>query len=984
MEFNKNQTDVINYGKGTLLVEAGPGSGKTTVIVERIKHLIDNNVSPDSFLVITFTTKAADNLKTKLKQHLDKDDVDKMQISTIHSFCLEYLKSKNQMLHLLDDETTEKKTLFIQKFKEELGFVNENTLLNYQLPSAINKFAEYTSFNVKTDELVNNIKESRPVSDEYVKFVNSFNYFSKKRIDDADFKDDWYNARYLQIAKAYPKYLELLDEHNYVDYDTLQLKTLHYLEADPITQYTTVFVDEFQDTDPLQFRIFKILQKNAEYFTAVGDVDQHIYAFRSSFADYFDEMSEIPDSKVISLDVNYRSTENIVNASDSFIKHQRKKYSQKHLKSDNQKYNNPNFIIKSDNYDTEAKTIFILINELKNKNKISDYSDVAVLFRTHSNKTISALIDLFNINNIDYSIRGQKNLADSDEVKSLITLLWYIARKTNYGHVPTNDELKDLNLKAFCSEFFENTFYALNDSTKSYLNSLQDSYYDKIIEVRNDVRASQGRRKVKSYKTVKDEDLDTLFEIFDRIETPIIDLDEIADEKDREFFSQLETIKESIDEEEPPTILTVYYKLLSMGDFLSGEDYTKAQNLAQLTQTIYNYESFISNTDVRGLFYFLNGVIGNYASLNEETSGVQLMTVHAAKGLEFPVCIVTSLEEDKFPMKLKDPEREKNYIHGKETFYTPNEFLKYKNITLDEENLLDIEEEERIIYVAMTRAADLLILSCLGETPEAINNIKDHLCKFNLCYLDDIVIQKHFKSDDNEKLKLNYSAYSTYNLCPFMYNLIYNLKFRLSDENVTNLGTVFHEIMEEVNIKLADNQTVTQDKLDEITDRVYESFFEIDKTREEYEQLRKSVNYYFDTYSKNYDVVASELPFEIEHDNYVLNGAIDLVYKISDTEIGILDYKNAEVSDDKIRKYTPQLYTYASALSEMSEFKDFIIKESGIHFVKSDYKHVVEINEDVINQQLENLSEVASKIIEGEYPKRQTNFCKYCKFRVIC
>ena len=108
MVFTDNQKKVIEYGEGTLLVEAGPGSGKTTVIVARIEELIKRGVDPESFLVITFSTKAADNLKYKLRKSLPNETVLKMQISTIHSFCLEYLKSKNQSLTLLDDETSEK------------------------------------------------------------------------------------------------------------------------------------------------------------------------------------------------------------------------------------------------------------------------------------------------------------------------------------------------------------------------------------------------------------------------------------------------------------------------------------------------------------------------------------------------------------------------------------------------------------------------------------------------------------------------------------------------------------------------------------------------------------------------------------------------------------------------------------------------------------------------------------------------------------
>ena len=163
MGFTKNQREVIEYGKGSLLVEAGPGSGKTTVIVERIKHLINEGVDPSSFLVITFTNKAADNLKYKLRKELSdgeedsKDIVLKMHISTIHSFCLEYLKLKGIEKTLVDDDASEKKTLLIQKFRKRLGFKGPSTVLDYQISSVLNKFAEYTSFNVDSEELYEKI-----------------------------------------------------------------------------------------------------------------------------------------------------------------------------------------------------------------------------------------------------------------------------------------------------------------------------------------------------------------------------------------------------------------------------------------------------------------------------------------------------------------------------------------------------------------------------------------------------------------------------------------------------------------------------------------------------------------------------------------------------------------------------------------------------------------------------------------------------------
>ena len=187
MEFKGNQKKVIEHGKGVLLVEAGPGSGKTTVIVERIKELIKKGVDPESFLVITFTNKAADNLKYKLRNELeDKDMVLKMQVSTIHSFCLEYLKSKDMSLTLIDDDASEKKTLFIKKFSKKLGFTGYSKVFDYHVPDISNKFKEYGSFNVDSQKLFETISASRGISQDYMDFVDSMDFFTKKRIDDHD------------------------------------------------------------------------------------------------------------------------------------------------------------------------------------------------------------------------------------------------------------------------------------------------------------------------------------------------------------------------------------------------------------------------------------------------------------------------------------------------------------------------------------------------------------------------------------------------------------------------------------------------------------------------------------------------------------------------------------------------------------------------------------------------------------------------------
>ncbi len=1017
MEFkpNPNQIKVIEYGnEKPLLVEAGPGSGKTAVIVERIKHLIDKGVDPQSFLVITFTKKAAENLQNRLSDYLDKKDLNKMQISTIHSFCLNFLKDREIVLDLLDDDTSERKLLFVQKFREELGFTGPSTIMGYQIDAVTDKFADFTSFKVDDVSLARYVEENYKVNPEYVDLVNSSKYFSSKLIKDKDFSNDWRNARFLQAVKSYDNYLNLLDMHNYVDFNTVQLKTLEQLKMDCETKYKTIFVDEFQDTDPLQYEIFNILRQKSDYFTAVGDVDQHIYGFRSSFIDYFEKMQKDCDVERISLNCNYRSTQNIVSLTDRFIKDLRDENSLKDLKSNNEKYDNPTFLVESSNHDEEAEKIFDIIQYLKQSGKILDYGEVGVLYRKHSNKTIAQLLELFDQHNeinpenpIDYTIKGQSDLAKQDEIKSLIIMLWYITRNTNYGYILSSDELNERNLKAFCGEYFEPTFWSLSEDTKNYLTDLQDSFYQDIVQARKDIREEQGKSssRISSHKvSVDNEGLDNLKEIFKRVEIPVVDLSKVTEE-DKQFFGCLNELRDDVNSEEPPLIFDVFYKLLQIGDLFDDvkENTVKLKNLAVISQTIENYSEFMSETDVKGFFYFLTHVIKDYTSSSDNENGVQLMTVHSAKGLEFPVTIVVSLEENQFPIPAKDPNRNKKTLNMKDTFYTPIEYYEYKKFLLEKEEFKDLtwmeiedrlndEEELRIIYVAMTRAADLLILSSVGEIPEKINEIKEDLKQYNsLKDLDEVEINKHFTNQEEKKIKMTFSKYNSYNSCPFYFNMSYNMGFRHSQKKETDLGTVFHNVMDIVNQKLKVNKSMDDDELNYIINEVYSSFFDIEDNAKQFNDIQKNIKNYVKNQANNFEVIDSEFPFSIDEDKYSLSGAVDLIYKINDTEIGILDYKNAKINDFKVDSYSHQLFTYASALKKTPEFEDYDISEGRIRFVKSNKEPIIEITEELIEKQKNELERVAIQMKNEEYekiidlnPYKHHFLCESCTFKDIC
>lgn len=990
---NENQQKVVEYnGNKPLLVEAGPGSGKTRVIIERVKFLINElKVNPSSLLVITFTRKAANELKDRLSEDIPKNIINEMQIATIHSFCLDFLKKRGNVTNLIDDDSGEKRRLFIQKYKYKLGFKNEFYLADYQIPSVINKFDEYTTFKVDIDGLIDYIKQTRPIDKEYVDFVNSFKFFPSKKVrENEKFKKSWYNARFLQTPKAYVKYLELLDLFNAVDYNTVQIKFLESLKENPETQYTNILVDEFQDTDPVQAEIFEILLKNAESFTAVGDVDQSIYSFRGSFRDYFEEFYNKYNAELISLNYNYRSTNNIIRTSEAFIKPQRKEYSKKYLVGARNE-DKASYILESLDPQEEAQKIFNLIKDLKDNGKIRQYNDVAILYRSIvSNKNIPFLIDEFKKNDISYHISGTEDLIESDEVKSILTLFYYIARKLDHSYGMSNLEKEWLNLRAFCGIDFIPKFRKLSVETKRYLMELQENFENDVLKTEKEVyfELTGKKSRKKKFNGVFTRNEDVLIEIFKRVNKPVVDLDLIEDTGDREFFTELEKLRENVfssDEEDKLTILEVYYELLNLCGYFddlvinNGDYELELENLSKISRTIFNYESIISANDVRGLFFFLTNVIEGYVTSSSDVDGVQLMTVHKAKGLEFPVTIVSSLSEYNFPLAPRDPMREKDNINKEDTFYTPNKFLEYKDCSEADEVNLGLAEENRVIYVAMTRAQDILVLSVVGKMPEEICKISNYFNK-NLD-LDNMSISSVGSKPEENKLNLSYSSFADYNNCPWRYNLLNKLHFKVSQKEVTKMGSIIHEALDVINQEIKDSGEISKENIEKIAKDTY---YLHGGTDEEFDDYMDSIFDYYNEIGFDITVVDSEVPFSIDRDNYRFNGAIDLIYKNQNGEYGILDYKNTIFKDYNREKYAQQLLTYILALKNDSKYCDIEITEAKIYAIKSRSLIDFNIGESRLATQKEEIQNTADLINSHEFNKNESSYCNICEFLKYC
>lgn len=983
-ELNENQKMAVEYWNDKpLFIEAGPGSGKTRVISERVKFLVnEKNIDPESLLVITFTERAAEELRDRLSDYFPVAEINKMNISTIHSYCYDLLLDKYPEYRVISEE---QQYLFLSNNKVELGFNGIFFLPNSEIKVLMDKYNEYATFNVNTEKLVNYIQSEKPFSRSYVDFVKSHDRFPRDEIKDSEFKEDWYNAKYLQIARSYPKYLELLDKNSYFDFNTLQIKALDYLNNHIDKKHQHILIDEFQDTDPIQAKIFERLMLSSMSFTAVGDNEQSIYGFRGSNEDYFDYFNRNYDIELISLNINYRSTKNLIELTEDFIKNQRKEYSNKSLKYI-RNITKDNYYLQNSSKGDEAHNLLKVIKNLKEEGTVKNYSDIAILYRsvTSNSNSLSSLIELFKLNDIPFTIQGLTDLIDQDEIKSIITLFYFlIIDENDPSYVMSKWQKEWLNLKAFTGDNFE-TLWDLSEDTKDYLRNLQDNFEEIVLfsEKKVYLKVTGKKSRIKGFKGVFNRETEILKETFKDIDKPKIDLNMIKNPHDYHFFKELFDLKNKIGSSNEFSIFDIFYELLEITGYFSRElicsknHQDELKYISFITTLIDIFENFSSKFNFKNFYWFMYHMIEEYSVEKEDSNGVKIMTIHKSKGLESPVVIVPSFQIGKFPRNIETLNPESGYKSGKPVYYTPNKYLKYKDYSMDAEIAANNLEELRIIYVAMTRAEDILILSSIGASP-----INDFIEKNNLKCLDDFKIsdkcEKTNRTNDSS-LSLSFTSFKLYQFCPCKYNLSYNLKFKTKPNLDVEIGTLIHNALNDINtFKINNNQEIDNKKILEIAKKTY-NLSNIYLNDLEYEEYEKNIEHYYNTFGSLVDVVDSERPFKIKKDNYNLIGSADLIYKTRTGKYGILDYKNTEYDSKRLDSYKKQLYTYILAL------KEFNIEEAKIYAIKSRQLIDIPIDREYLNMQLKEIEEVVGNIEDKNYPPRISDYCLECEFSQIC
>ena len=558
MTLNDKQLEAVNHTEGPCLVLAGAGSGKTRVLTERIIKLIDDGVSPYNILAITFTNKAAKEMRVRVQNKIG-DVANSIFIGTFHSFGLRILRENY----------------------DAIGYSSNITILDTDdTKSLIKRILKENSFD--------------PADYDIKHIISKISSAKNDGISPLEFSKLFLNEHDKVIGLVYEKYLKLLKENNSVDFDDLLLKPVEIFKKrkDILEKYQERFryilVDEYQDTNSIQYELCKMLARKYNNIFVVGDANQSIYSWRN--ADYRNILNFEKDYKnahVVLLEENYRSTNTILKAANSVIKNNNEgtKLNLWTSIGDGEK-------VEYIRVEDEIKESSFVINKIKELvSEGYSYSDFAVLYRTNAqSRTVE---EAFVRNNIPYNIIGSYYFYNRKEIKDLIAYL--------------------------------NLIYNTNDSVS-------------LERVINTPKRGIGTKTIDNIREKANMNDISLFDAIDsgkELEFKKLILELIEDSKTMNLSDLIEDVLAK-------TGLRREYELDK-----SIESDTKVENLNEFKSLAVNFE----DNGIYDLSTFLENIMlvsdkGQYA---EDDNNVNIMTLHSAKGLEFKVVFILGMEEGIFP-----------------------------------------------------------------------------------------------------------------------------------------------------------------------------------------------------------------------------------------------------------------------------------------------------------------------------------------------
>jgi len=1001
-DLNPQQKEAVTTTEGPLLIIAGAGTGKTTVIARRIAYIIEKKLAkPAEILALTFTDKAAGEMEERVDQLVPYGFTDTW-ISTFHAFGDRVLRDNAFDLGISPDFKVLSRPQQVLFFQQNIFKFN----LDYYRP-----LSNPTKFISAILSFFSRLKDENVTPDELKEFVSQMSLRAKTRLDGSkrsnltkdkkiaaplkhfearnDQEEDQIETIKLrELANAYATYENLKTKAGLFDFGDQVTKTIELFLKRPkiLKEYQSHFkyilVDEYQDTNFAQNELVKLLSAAHKNICVVGDDDQSIYKFRgAAISNIMRFKRDFKAAKQVVLTQNYRSTQAILDCAYRLIRHndpdrlEVQNKIDKKLESAKKEYGQIPKEIYADTLSQEADLVAAEIEKLvakktqnsKLKTQNYSYRDIAILVR--ANSSADPFLRALNMRAIPHKFVGSSGLYQQEEVAVLISFLTAI---TNF-----------------------------EDSLNLYNLLVSDIYEMPPVDA----------IKLTSYANRKNKSLYYLLKSLDKISNDNLDL---SNDSKSVIEKILEDLDAAIDLSKKQNAGRVLFDFLKRTNYLKKlekentiESQIKIQNIAKFFDKVREFTDVASTETVGQFVDYLEALRGAgddpaTVEFDPETDAVNVITIHSAKGLEFPVVFLVNLISDKFPSRSRP-----------EAIEVPKDLIK-ENLPQGDWHM---QEERRLFYVGTTRAKDLLYFSWARDTGsfrikkispfvlEALDKTKAEGKLVKLSPLEKIAQfekeapKSHIQTSflDVDVLKLTQGSIDDYLTCAYKYRYIHVLKIPILRHHAIIYGSALHAAVAEFLRAKKRDKIISQSQLFEIFENAWDSegFLTAEHEEKRKEQGKLALSSFWKRESKTKDLpslIESKFKFSLEGITVV--GRYDRVDVRPRSKIEIIDYKSSEnINQERANsqaKESTQLAIYALSYWRMyqiiPEKLTLHFLETGIEGSYAPTQKDIEKTEKLI---LDTAQKINSDLKSNRFAANPKYFgrepaCVYCAYKSIC
>ncbi|MFH1412612.1 MAG: UvrD-helicase domain-containing protein [bacterium] len=955
-KLNQEQKEAVQHEDKPLLIVAGAGTGKTTVLINRLLYLItEKKVDPDNILLVTFTEKASQELIERADKALPYGYVN-LWIHTFHGLCDHILREHGLDIGLNSDFQIINQTEQWILIKQNLDKFD----LDYYSP-----LGNPDKFIIELIKHFSRLKDENISSSQYLDYALEFEQDKDTMLSAAD-KKHLNIDRINELANAFHVYNQLLLDNKLVDFGDLIVYTLKLFNQRPDilklyqNKFKHVMVDEFQDTNWSQYELLKLLALPDNNLVATGDDDQSVFKFRgASLSNIMQFKDDYPDAKEVVLIKNYRSNQIILDHAYEFIKKNNPNRLETKLKIDKKiisQIEQPGEIkyLSMPSLLDETQTVAEMIKKLHNPGH-TDWADMAVLVRANSTADrFTEELARQNIPNQFVSLRGlyYKPI--------ILDIIAYLKLLDNYNEPVSL--LRVLNFESFKINHLD--IIAINKFARKKLWSLYEALQN-ISVITEASGALENVNKLlqsvhKHTQLSKQSRISKVFvQIVHDIFLPYLDHDKNMQEFDflNQFYKKILRFEQA-----NPVLLFDFLQLINL-EMESGDTGSLKLNF-------------------------------------EDADTVKVMTVHSAKGLEFKHVFLCDLVDKKFPT-----------ISRSDKIPLPDSLVK----EFVPEGDIHLEEERRLFYVAMTRAKQGLYITgardyggvvekkpskFIAETGlevQVIEADKSSELKRDLSNLDQEKTEVQISYE--LPVKFSFSQIESFNSCPWAYKHIYLLKIPMEPKPNTVFGRVIHNVLrdffqpllkmpEQADLfgskKEINKELFSWEKILEIYINHWDDYgYENKKQAEEFKQKGKLMlkNFQQNLIDKFPNTVYLEKDFSFKIKDYIIKGAIDRVDQLGDGSVEIIDYKTGSPKTKIYFDDKKQLLLYQLALEQALN-----LKVSKLSYYYLDNNSLISFS--ALENDLEKLKmhilDIIDSIRQFDFTPTPGFVCKYCDFRNMC